>query len=265
MRHEAKVAIDHATIYCKNQKALTQLLASLGFYSQNEAHYMLRNSYFEFYQPHSEEETYSFFPSEAGLHSFIFWSDDIDNCYDRLLAAGYETQMVTSNFSRPADHGEPRGEAAFRGFYMQTPVLPIGETAVVQQMTPELIYPEKPYLHPNTAYAMKTFYLCVEKEEEKRSAAQAMERICSVIGEGRPERDCINELIVDDAAAYAKEFGVTVDPARSCCTGIHFLVKDLAAAEDFAAKAGVVFHKKDGVLCVDLHEEMNLFFLFSEA
>ena len=150
MSQLAHVCIDHATIYCKNAAEMDRLFSTLGFYSRNRIHYMLPNSYFELYQPHSENETYAFFRSDAGLHSFIFWSDDIDDCYRRVVNAGYVTAMPVSDFSRPANHGDPRGIASFRGFYLQTPLLPVGETAVVQQMNPELIYPQKPYPHPNT-------------------------------------------------------------------------------------------------------------------
>ena len=81
------VCIDHATIYCKNAAEMDRLFSTLGFYSRNRIHYMLPNSYFELYQPHSENETYAFFRSDAGLHSFIFWSDDIDDCYRRVVNA----------------------------------------------------------------------------------------------------------------------------------------------------------------------------------
>ena len=185
MSQLAHVCIDHATIYCKNAAEMDRLFSTLGFYSRNRIHYMLPNSYFELYQPHSENETYEFFRSDAGLHSFIFWSDDIDDCYRRVVNAGYATAMPVSDFSRPANHGDPRGIASFRGFYLQPPLLPVGETAVVQQMNPELIYPQKPYPHPNTAIAMDKMFLCVPAGKEKE-AADTLGAFCAVVVKAVP-------------------------------------------------------------------------------
>lgn len=266
MKHTASVCIDHATIYCKDKGPLNDIFARLGFFSKNDVHYMTRNSYFELYQPHSEDEVYPFFHSQAGLHSFIFWSDDVDGCYQRLTGAGYVTAMPVSEFSRPADHGEPRGEAHFRGFYMQTPLLPIGETAVVQQMSLELIYPEKPYPHPNGVVGMDKMYLCLDDPAAQAETAQAMERFCALAGEGRPAHDCINTLEIDSQAGFAQAYGVTVDPARSCCTGIRLRTADLGAARGFIQASGLPWRELDGgELCVDIAEAANLFLIFAQA
>ena len=37
-------------------------------------------------------------------------------------------------------------------------------------MNPELIYPQKPYPHPNTAIAMDKMFLCVPAGKEKEAA-----------------------------------------------------------------------------------------------
>ena len=114
MSQLAHVCIDHATIYCKNAAEMDRLFSMLGFYSRNRIHYMLPNSYFELYQPHSENETYAFFRSDAGLHSFIFWSDDIDDCYRRVVNAGYVTAMLISAVQPTmAIPGELPASAAF--------------------------------------------------------------------------------------------------------------------------------------------------------
>lgn len=262
MAQIARVCIDHATIYCKDSAALDHLFSSLGFYSRNNIHYMLRNSYFELYQPHSEEETYSFFKSDAGLHSFIFWSDDVDNCYQRVTSAGYVPAMPVSDFSRPANHGEPRGTASFRGFYLETPLLPIGETAVVQQMTPALIYPEKPYPHPNTAASMDKMFLCVLPGEET-AVADKLSAFCATVSEGRPAHDCISTLEVGTQDELFKTYGVQVDPARSCCAGIRFRVRDLDMLRVFVSGSGLLWHEEDGIITVDLSESMNLFLQFA--
>lgn len=263
MKTTARVCIDHATIYCKDKAPLNKLFDSLGFYSKNNMHYMTDNSYFELYQPAPDEGPYAFFRSDAGLHSFIFWSDDIDNCYDRLTGAGYVTAMPLSNFSRPADHGEPGGEAEFRGFYMQTPLLPIGETAVVQQMTPQFIYPAKRYPHPNGVVAMDKMYLCLADAQEQAQAGETLQRFCDVIGEGRPVRGCITELELGNADDFEQTYGVRVDLARSCCTGIRLLTTDMDAVRRFAAESGLKTHEKDGALVVDATEQANLFLVFA--
>lgn len=265
MKRTANVCIDHVTIYCKDKEPLNKLFSSLGFFSKNGVHYMSRNSYFELYQPKSPEETYPFFHSEAGLHSFIFWSDDIDNCYERVTGAGYVTAMPVSEFSRPADHGEPQGEAHFRGFYMQSPLLPIGETAIVQQMNLELIYPAKPYPHPNGLVKMDKMYLCLEGDMAQAETAEALTRFCGIVGEGRPEHDCVSTLEIGSQVDFAKSYGVTVDPERSCCTGIRFLVADLNAARKFIEGSGLSWcENAEGELCVDASAQANLFLVFAQ-
>ncbi len=262
MSQIARVCIDHATIYCKNAAEMDRLFSTLGFYSRNRVHYMFPNSYFELYQPHSENETYPFFHSDAGLHSFIFWSDDIDASYQRVVNAGYRTAMPVSDFSRPANHGDPRGTASFRGFYMQTPLLPIGETAVVQQMNPELIYPHRPYPHPNTAIAMDKMFLCVPADEEK-TVADPLETFCAVVSEGRPERGCIKELEVASPDELFEKYRVRIDPERSSCAGIRFRVQDLDMLRVFASGSELSWHEEDGVITVDLSEQVNLFMQFA--
>ncbi len=258
------VSIDHATIYCQDKAPLNELFTALGFYSKNNVHYMTRNSYFELYQPQTPDETYPFFHSAAGLHSFIFWSDDIEGCYDRVTGAGYVTAMPVSGFSRPADHGEPRGEAFFRGFYMQTPLLPIGETAVVQQMSMDLIYPAKPYPHPNGVAKMDRMYLCVEGDDAQAETGKALADFCAVAGEGRPAHECINALEVASREEYARRFGVTVDPERSCCTGIRFRSADMEAVRRFLISSGLPWRETaEGELCVDAAEQANLFLVFA--
>lgn len=264
MKRTATVCIDHATIYCKDKAPLNRLFSSLGFFSKNNVHYMLRNSYYELYQP-GEGESYDFFRSQAGLHSFIFWSDDIDNSYQRIVDAGYVTAMPVSEFSRPADHGEPKGEAHFRGYYMQTPLLPIGETAVVQQMNLELIYPAKPYLHPNGVVAIDKMYLCIEDEAAQIEAGEGLAKFCATVGKGRPAHNGINTLEIGARADFARDYGVTVDPARSCCTGIRYLAEDLAVARGYIEKSGLPFTENAaGELCVDASEAANLFLVFAQ-
>lgn len=263
MKTTARVCIDHATIYCRDKAPLNQLFQSLGFYSKNNVHYMTDNSYFELYQPAPDEGPYAFFRSDAGLHSFIFWSDDIDHCYDRLTAAGYVTAMPLSDFSRPADHGEPAGEAGFRGFYMQTPLLPIGETAVVQQMTPQFIYPAKRYPHPNGVVAMDKMYLCLPDAQAQKEAGETLERFCEVVGRGRPARDCITQLELGTAEALEAAYGVRVDPQRSCCTGIRLLSTDMDGVRRFAAASGLATHEREGTLVVDAAAQANLFLVFA--
>lgn len=262
MAQIAHVCIDHATIYCKNSSALDRLFSFLGFYSRNSIHYMFRNSYFELYQPHSEEETYPFFHSDAGLHSFIFWSDDVDECYKRVTNAGYVTAMPVSDFSRPANHGEPRGTASFRGFYMETPLLPVGETAIVQQMTPELIYPQRPYSHPNTAVAMDKMFLCVPAGEEE-AVANKLSAFCAVVSEGRPEHNCISALEVASPTELLEKYSVRIDPARSCCAGIRFRVQNLDTLRVFVSGSELPWHEENGVITVDLSESVNLFIQFA--
>lgn len=257
----ARVCIDHATIYCKDSAGIDRLLSSFGFYSRNRIHYMLGNSYFELYQPHSEEETYPFFHSDAGLHSLIFWSDDVDDCYQRVTSAGYVTAMPVSDFSRPANHGEPRGMAGFRGFYMDTPLLPVGETAVVQQMTPELIYPKKPYPHPNTAVAMDQMFLCVPAGEVENVANQ-LTAFCAAVSEGRPEHNCISKLEVASPEELLENYKVRINPERSCCAGIRFRVRDLDMLRCFVAGSELPWHEENGVITVDLSEQVNLFMQF---
>ena len=262
MSQLAHVCIDHATIYCKNAAEMDRLFSTLGFYSRNRIHYMLPNSYFELYQPHSENETYAFFRPDAGLHSFIFWSDDIDDCYRRVVNAGYVTAMPVSDFSRPANHGDPRGIASFRGFYLQTPLLPVGETAVVQQMNPELIYPQKPYPHPNTAIAMDKMFLCVPAGKEKE-AADTLGAFCAVVSEGRPERNCIRELEVASPDELLEKYAVRIDPERSSCAGIRFRVQDLDMLRVFVSGSELPWREEDGVITVDLSEQVNLFMQFA--
>lgn len=263
MKRTAAVCIDHATIYCKDKERLNEYFASLGFYSKHGVHYMTRNSYFEFYQP-GPGESYGFFQSEAGLHSFIFWSDDSDQSYQRVTGAGYVTAMPVSLFDRPADHGEPRGQAHFKGFYMQTPLLPVGETAVVQQMDPQLIYPAQPYPHPNGVTAMDKMYLCVEDEGERAQVGEELERFCGILKEGWPVRNCIRTLELDGAADFARAYGAQVDPARSCCVGIRFLSEDMEALRGFVESSGLPWQETgEGELCVDLTGPANLFLVFA--
>ena len=264
MSYLAKVCIDHSTIYCKDAQPLNRLFSALGFYSKNQVHYMTPNSYFELYQPRSVDETYPFFQSDAGLHSFIFWSDDIDDCFGRVVEAGYVTAMPVSDFSRPADHGEPRGEAQFRGFYMQTELLPIGETAVVQQMTPELIYPAKPYPHPNTVVGMDRMFLCVPQADQEAAVGERLEKFCDVLRKGRPAHDCITQLEVNTPQEVLDKYGVQVDPTRSCCTGIRFFAADLNAVRGYVEKSGLKWNEKDGLITVDLSEAANLFMQFRQ-
>ena len=264
MKHNATVCIDHCTIYCKDKAPLNALFTAACFFSKNNVHYMTRNSYFELYQP-GPGESYDFFRSEAGLHSFIFWNDDIDACYGRVTGAGYATAMPVSDFSRPADHGEPRGMASFRGFYMATPLLPIGETAVVQQMSMAYIYPEKPYPHPNGVVGMDKMFLCLENEADRAKAGAELERFCNVLKEGRPERRCITSLEIAGSADFAAEYGVQVDPARSCCTGIRFVAEDLAVVRGILEQSGLTWHETaDHLLCVDAGAQANLFLLFRQ-
>lgn len=265
MSISASVAIDHATIYCQDPAYLNKIFLSLGFFSKNNVHYMTRNSYFELYQPHSKDETYPFFKSQAGLHSFIFWSDDIDDCYKRVTEAGYVTAMPVSDFSRPADHGEPSGMASFRGFYMTSPLLPIGETAIVQQMNLEFIYPEKPYPHPNTVVGMNKMFLCVPDEKDAPAIANELEKFCAVVGKGRPVRNCITELEVATEKEYFEKYGVMVDPNRSCCTGIRLCVDNLDTLRGFVSESGLTWTEKDGVITADMSEAANLFLQFVEV
>lgn len=262
MSYFANVCIDHATIYCREAERLNRLFSSLGFFSKNHIHYMTGNSYFELYQLQRPEESYSFFRSDAALHSFIFWSDDIDACYERVVDAGYKPAMPVSEFSRPADHGGLKGEAHFRGFYMQTELLPIGETAVVQQMSLGLIYPKTPYSHPNTVVGMDKMFLCIENENELRTVGDGLNDFCAVVSRGRPEHSCISVLEIGLREEFHEKYGVQVDPTRSCCTGIRFRVQDMDTAYDYINKSGLPYVEREGIVTVDATKSMNLFLQF---
>ena len=105
MIREASVAIDHVTIYTKEIKTLTEVMVPLGFYAKNGLHYMFRNNYLEGYGVKPTDPSYPFFTSIGALHSFIFWSDDVDASRARLEEEGYEFAFPNGEYSRYADHG----------------------------------------------------------------------------------------------------------------------------------------------------------------
>ncbi len=89
MERLAAVSIDHVTVYCKKIGTLNQVMDALGFYAKDGTHYMFRNNYLEGYEVKPSDPPYAFFTSEAALHSFIFWSGNIDESRRRLEDAGY--------------------------------------------------------------------------------------------------------------------------------------------------------------------------------
>ena len=257
----ANVAIDHVTVYCKQLDILNGVFGALGFYSRDGKHYMFRKNYLEGYAP-KEGERYGFFPSDAGLHAFIFWSDDPDGSYRRLVEAGYEMAMPVMDFSLPALVDGAEYTASFRGAYLATQLFPLSESALVRQVTPELIYLERPDPHPNTVWAMEEFYLCIPDGEEAVAAAGRLEKTCDLIRGDCPVHPCVNDVTVAGPEELEARFGVKVDPERSCVTGIRFSVEDMAKLRACAAASGLDCHEAGQALVVDASEALNLFLVF---
>lgn len=261
MQIHANVAIDHVTVYCKQLDILNGVFGALGFYTRDGKHYMFRKNYLEGYAP-KEGEHYGFFPSDAGLHAFIFWSDDPDGSYRRLVEAGYEMAMPVMDFSRPALVDGQTYTASFRGAYLATRLFPLSESALVRQVTPELIYLERPDPHPNTVWAMEEFYLCIPEEADAALAAEKLERTCALIRGGSPVHTCVNDVTAAAPEELEARFGVKVDPERSCVTGIRFSVEEMAKLRACAAASGLRCVEKGEALVVDAAEALNLFLVF---
>jgi hypothetical protein len=263
MEKIANVAIDHVTVYTKDAQTLPNVMVPLGFYARDNLHYMFRNNYLECYNVKPTDPPYPFFTSGGGLHSFIFWADDVDASRERLEKEGYDFIYPNGEYTRYADHGEEKGEATFRGTYFASQVLPVGEVAVVQHKTLELIYTTHPDTNPNTAYTMKKLFLAVD-EVDIEPLAIKFEKICDLIRGDSAQRCCMNELIISTAADLERETGVLVDPKRSCCVGIHFLVEDMDKMMEYAKSSRLAYKVlESGVLCVDASAPLNLFMLFS--
>ncbi|MBQ7859651.1 MAG: VOC family protein [Faecalibacterium sp.] len=255
----AAVVIDHVTIYCKTLPLLTDAFARLGFVTADGKHYMFRKNYLEGYAP-GEGEAYDFFPGPAGLHSFIFWADDPDASYQALVDAGYEMAMPVTDFARPAIVDGKAYTAAFRGAYLKTPLFPLGETALVRQVTPQLVYLPGGDIHPNGVDSMEEFYLCVPDADKAQAARDELERASELIRGQWPVHDCVNKVSI--AADWQTEFGVKTDPARSCVCGIRFSCRDFAQVKAAVEASGYPFHPKGDGLVVDLAAELNLFLYF---
>lgn len=262
MKLHATVAVDHVTVYCKELPLLTDVFNALGFNSLDGKHYMFAKNYLEGYAP-KEGEHYDFFPSQAGLHSFIFWSDDPEASYKALVDAGYEMAMPVLSFERPAVIDGKEYPAKFRGAYLATPLFPLSESALVQQVTPDLVYAPGCDEHPNAVNAIEEFYLCIPDEAEAQKAQQMLERTSALIQGSHPLHACVNDLTIAGPAYYQQAFGVSVDPARSCVTGIRFSSRDFAKTRAAVQASGLPWQEKDGGLVVDATAQLNLFLHFA--
>jgi len=255
----AAVVIDHVTIYCNTLAMLTEPFDRLGFDSADGKHYMFRKNYLEGYAP-GEGEHYDFFPGPAGLHSFIFWADDPDAAHKALLDAGYEMAMPVTEFARPAIVDGQAYTARFLGAYLKTPLFPLGEDALVKQVTPQLVYLPGGDLHRNGVDAMEEFYLCIPDGAEAEATQKRLVQASELIRGQWPVHECVNSVRI--AADWQGEFGVKTDPDRSCVCGIRFSCKDFAKTKAAVQASGYPYHEKDGGLVVDLAKELNLFLYF---
>ena len=255
----AAVVIDHVTVYCNTLPMLTDVFDRLGFDTDDGKHYMFRKNYLEGYAP-GPGESYDFFPGPAGLHSFIFWADDPDAAHKALLDAGYEMAMPVTEFARPAIVDGQAYTARFLGAYLKTPLFPLGEDALVKQVTPQLVYLPDGGIHRNGVDSMEEFYLCVPDAAEAQKTRDNLEQAGELIRCGWPVHDCVNKVSI--AADWQPEFGVAADPARSCVCGIRFSCRDFGKVTAAVQASGYPYHKKDGGLVVDLAMELNLFLYF---
>ena len=129
-------------------------------------------------------------------------------------------------------------------------------------MNPELIYPQKPYPHPNTAIAMDKMFLCVPAGKEKE-AADTLGAFCAVVSEGRPERNCIRELEVASPDELLEKYAVRIDPERSSCAGDSLPCTGSGYAACLCFRLRTPWREEDGVITVDLSEQVNLFMQFA--
>ena len=155
--------------------------------------------------------------------------------------------------------GELPASAAFT---CKLPLLPVGETAVVQQMNPELIYPQKPYPHPNTAIAMDKMFLCVPAGKEKE-AADTLGAFCAVVSEGRPERNCIRELEVASPDELLENTPSALIPNAAAARVFASVYRIWICLRVFVSGSELPWREEDGVITVDLSEQVNLFMQFA--
>jgi hypothetical protein len=256
-----RVAIDHSSIYCTDIQLVRRTFEALGFYSQNGLHYIFDGNYIEGYQLKPGDGPYDFVNSPGAVNALIFWSSDADSDGKRLEENGIELQFPIGEYSRPAEYQGKTEAAVFRGSYIKTPILPLGETAFVQHKTPHLIYQAEQMEHPNTVSTISEIFICVPRQEDIEPTARRFDQITGLL-EGGEQRRCIHRLSVAGAEEYQQRFGVTVDPARSGCTGYRFLTKELQKLEGFVKNSNFAYHWKDQSLCVDVSKELNLFFVF---
>ena len=186
-------------------------------------------------------------------------SENIEATHQSFIDSGVDVGESIINSGRPADHGEIKGEAKFKWFQFMQPVLEKDMVAVMQHMTPELIFQPTRYQHNNEVFAMEAFYVHMDDR-----TADTFVQLSDHMHGDFDDSNAIKKMYAVDADELSKQLDIQLDKDRSAYVGLTFLTKNLESVKRFVESSGYGFRTLEDSIVVDTAKEMNLFLEFKQ-
>lgn len=276
MSNIIKSYIDHIGIINLNLDSCRKVFIPLGFAggpstkmdtglsgekAAENMHFMFDNSYLECIESKEGDYLREYLHSPSAMHTVVMSSADIERTHENALSCGFEITPVMEA-SRPADHGENKGNAVFQWFKFLEPCIPFTLLGSAEHKTKQYIYQEHRYQHPNTAFQIDRIVVGCKDEAELQTFSEGIFKLNSAVSPFCDPAHLINNIELCTKDEISTLYNIHPDLERSQYNGIVFSVKDMKTVKEFAEQAKFDYAVHNDILIIDFTEQLNLFIGF---
>jgi len=197
-----------------------------------------------------------------GIYVICASNRDIDKAYEAVSALGIALPEIARGFSRPANHGENKGEAVFNAFFFQEELFNTLFFGVVNHATKELIHQKGRYLHKNGVNKVSSLVLYYDAPEKIEAAEKDIRKIEAALSATADTVCRMDTFRIVDKNAYQFEFGTTPPTIKSVVAAATFKDGDKQFLREKAGAMKLHNFDRDGKLYIDARKETGMFLIF---